>query len=91
MVADCRCGTHIRGRSAFSYAGEELDVPFFEVLCGQPDVVEWVSFDRGTSANLPGWQPVEGARERRTQRAVFIARAAHEGYVVRNLLHGARC
>ncbi|BEI79589.1 hypothetical protein CcaverHIS002_0101180 [Cutaneotrichosporon cavernicola] len=74
-----KCGMHIRGGSAFTYGGEELDVPFFEVLCGPPDVVEWVSFERGATANLPGWQPVEGARDRMTLRAVLIARATHEG------------
>ncbi|TXT11986.1 uncharacterized protein COLE_02396 [Cutaneotrichosporon oleaginosum] len=74
-----KCGTHIRGRNAFTLDGEELDVAFFEVLCGPPDVVEWVPFERGTSANLPGWQPVEGARDRTNQRAVLIARAKHEG------------
>jgi hypothetical protein len=79
VAADIRCGTHIRGRNAFAHGGDELDMPFFEVLCGPPDVVEWVPFERGTSANLPGWQPVEGARDRVTQRAVLIVRAKHEG------------
>lgn len=80
-LADARCGTHLPGRNCFAYSGEECQAPFFEVLCGPPEVVEWVTFERGATANLPGWQPVEGGRDGLDQRAMLVARAAHKGCV----------
>jgi hypothetical protein len=77
-----RCGDHLYRRCEYSWGGRTWapDSEAFEVLCGPPDVVQWIPFDAGTAANQPGWQPVEGGREK-DGSPILVARADHGGSV----------
>ena len=79
-----RAADHLYRRCEYSWGGRtwapDSDHPSFEVLCGPPDVVQWIPFDAGTAANQPGWQPVEGGREA-DGRPLLLARATYNGSV----------
>ncbi|RSH87811.1 uncharacterized protein EHS24_000328 [Apiotrichum porosum] len=79
-----KAGDHLAGRCEWSYGGGTCGPPensvAFEVLCGDPSSTQWAAFGHGMSANIPGWQPVEGGRER-DGRALFIGKANVENGV----------
>ena len=68
-----KAGPHLFSGASISYAGAEVSLDTFEVLCGaatggghqqQSDgLLKWMMFRHGETCGVTGWQPVEGGRE----------------------------
>lgn len=76
---DCRSAARRDDSASLSYGGTEHLIDEYEVLCGSSDstVLKWMNFRHGERAEVHGWMPVEGGREKDGQ-ALFIAKGEYD-------------
>lgn len=74
-----RAGAHLVNGASISYAGDELTLDIYEVLCGpaDPTLLKWMTFRHGERSLVQGWQPVEGGRES-DGSAILLAKGEYE-------------
>lgn len=79
-----KAGPHLFRGAAISYAGAEITMDTYEVLCGPSredggggTLLKWMMFRHGETCGVNGWQPVEGGREKNGE-ALFISKGDWE-------------
>ncbi|TFK89702.1 carbohydrate-binding module family 12 protein [Polyporus arcularius HHB13444] len=76
-----KASNHFQKGGVIGYAHEEIHLPKFEVLVGDPRAVRWIDWEGRVDLERLGARPVEGGREA-DGTPLFIAQAHHHDAIV---------